>query len=79
MLIKSQNKVDALTPFLIFFVVGFLFGIFLAFLHVRLVRSMTKSRLSSKRTEKKRKAKKSKKGKEGKGKGKEKKKGKKKK
>nr|CDJ96264.1 unnamed protein product [Haemonchus contortus] len=73
--VKAQNKVDALTPFLIFFVVGFLFGIFLAFLHV----SMTKNRLSSKRTEKKRKPKKSKKGKEKKGKGKEKKKGKKKK
>ncbi|PIO52615.1 hypothetical protein TELCIR_09326, partial [Teladorsagia circumcincta] len=44
--IRAKDEADKLTPFLIFFGVGFLFGLFLAYLHVRLVRSMVEERLS---------------------------------
>ncbi|VDO39767.1 hypothetical protein V3C99_012351 [Haemonchus contortus] len=44
--ITSQDEADSMTPFLVFFGVGFLFGLFLAYLHIRTVRSMVVERLS---------------------------------
>ncbi|WKX94214.1 hypothetical protein Q1695_011460 [Nippostrongylus brasiliensis] len=64
--IRSRDEAELLTPFLIFFGVGFLFGLILAYVHIRLVRSMVKERLSHIPKAKKVKVKKGKKGKKGK-------------
>ncbi|KAK5968104.1 hypothetical protein GCK32_013502 [Trichostrongylus colubriformis] len=64
--IQSRDEADLMTPFLIFFGVGFLFGLFLCYLHIRLVRSMVAERLSHIPKAKKVKVKKSKGKKKGK-------------
>ncbi|KJH44039.1 hypothetical protein DICVIV_09943 [Dictyocaulus viviparus] len=67
--ITTQDKADLWTPFLIFFGVGFLFGLILAFMHVRFVKCMVEDRLSHIPKAKKVKVKKGKKSKKGKKKG----------
>ncbi|KAK6732916.1 hypothetical protein RB195_016973 [Necator americanus] len=44
--IDVKDNVDIMTPFLIFLGVGFLFGLILLYIHVKVVKSMTAERLS---------------------------------
>ncbi|RCN42351.1 hypothetical protein ANCCAN_11648 [Ancylostoma caninum] len=59
--ITVKDKPNFMTPYLIFFGIGFLFGLFICYLHIRIVKSMVAERLSHIPKAKKVKVKKSKK------------------